>query len=227
MNHVKLYLLAILIAAVPCLGHKCGPPPPPPPPPPPDTLSIFEFEYDWMDGWDAFTTGSEHWVTEAFRDAKTHLWIVESNELDYVVYNFSQLDSLVRSWGDTLNDGTWDRTCYLVSLGNVEGLEPEDLMGLATWKGVEGRATVYIFLQNIKRLYPNESRMVPRVIIHELGHARANLTHLCEDPANHDADDCIMAEEEIHPYCSPEWVNVLDNLHFCDKCCNKIYRVKW
>lgn len=68
---------------------------------------------------------------------------------------------------------------------------------------------------------------IPGVIIHELGHARADLSHLCEDPFDHDAKDCIMAEDEIHPWCSPEWVNVLDNLHFCNKCRDKIRRVNW
>ncbi len=230
MKHRPCYLLAIVLVGILILCQGCpwdDVAEEPPPVQPVDTLTTFKFEYDWMDGYDAFTTATEEWVIEAFRDAKTIPWIKESDRLGYAVYNFSELDSLVRDWGDTLDDGAWEHTCYVVSLGKVEDLEPEELMGLSTWKGIEGKATVYIFLQNIKRLYENEAKMVPRVIIHELGHARADLTHLCEYPSNHDADDCIMAEDEINPWCSPDWVSVLDNLHFCNKCCNKISRVEW
>lgn len=63
-----------------------------------------------------------------------------------------------------------------------------------------------------------------KVIIHELGHQRTSLTHLCEYPGNHNRDDCVMGQGIIAS-CTGE--NLVNNPRFCNTCELKIRTITW
>jgi hypothetical protein len=69
-----------------------------------------------------------------------------------------------------------------------------------------------------------------RILLHEWGHVRADLPHLClpagggMDIDNHDEPDCIMARSE-YAECTGQWVD--RNMHFCGICLDELKRVTW
>jgi hypothetical protein len=64
--------------------------------------------------------------------------------------------------------------------------------------------------------------------IHELGHQRANLSHLCIDEntmnPDHNAEDCVMGQGEW-AVCTNK--NLTNHPEFCSNCCNIIRGISW
>jgi len=126
-----------------------------------------------------------------------------------------------------ITNGRYDHQCYLLALGEVTNLPDEEMAG-ETWnEGQEGRVASFIFVYNIRQRYPGYEKMVHKCVIHELGHARALLSHLCVGSSmspEHDLEDCVMAQGR---YAQCTGWDVTQNLHFCNMCLNNIHAVKW
>jgi hypothetical protein len=225
MKQRRAFLMTILLTGALSISNGCKEDPKPTIiEEPTDTLRNFNVEYDWVHDWDVLVSHSDEYVTDAFGDAKTALWINKDEDLGDLVCEYDSLESYAKLWGDTLEDGKWARTCYMVSLGYVEGLPSGGLFGETAWPGQKGKATVFIFMQRINCYYQNNAKVNAWCVIHELGHGRARLTHLCEQEEDHDSYDCVMSQDKI-AWCTNR--DVTGKLDFCDKCRDKIRSVRW
>ena len=63
--------------------------------------------------------------------------------------------------------------------------------------------------------------------VHELGHTRANLTHLCEDPDNHNDSRCIMSENLPTTNCQHHYDVFEYGIRYCGMCNTNLKDVKW
>lgn len=67
-----------------------------------------------------------------------------------------------------------------------------------------------------------------KTTIHELGHQRVNLSHLCIDQytinPDHNTDNCVMGQGAIASCTNKDLTN---NPEFCGNCCNAIKSVSW
>lgn len=192
-----------------------------------DTTRSFQMEYDHMWSYDALSGAGEDRARNAFSPAKTSLNIYWSNWIDDQVWNYRDLDEYVKTYAQRTN-GLFDHQCYLLALGEVTNLLPSNMGGATRDDGIQGKARSFIFVHNIRQYYPTYEEMVHKVVIHELGHARANLSHLCIDDTTmsdeHDLNDCVMAQGR---YATCTGYDVTAYLRFCNKCINRIHAVKW
>ncbi len=193
-----------------------------------DTTRTFNMEYDHMESYDVFNGVGQDRVKNAFEPAKTNLNIAWSNWIDDQVWDYRYLDSLyVTTYADRTN-GLFDHKCYLLAMGEVIHLPVPDIGGATRDDGIQGKVRSFIFVYNIRQHFPDYEEMVHKVVIHELGHARASLTHLCifdnTMSPDHDFEDCVMAEGR---YATCTGYDVTVYLHFCNKCINEIQAVKW
>jgi hypothetical protein len=107
-----------------------------------------------------------------------------------------------------------------------------EIVGITFFDTADHRRSA-IFVQAIRDLGGDVQGMLEKSVIHELGHARAKLTHLCyfneEDStwyqsSDHDDPACVMGQARIAP-CTGYDLTV--DPHFCPACCNRLKRVNW
>ena len=103
---------------------------------------------------------------------------------------------------------------YVVIVKNV--VDAQNIDG-ASVTGPEGWSVVFW-----DQCESDDHRM--KVLIHELGHQRTTLTHLCEDRSNHDRDDCVMGQGIISP-CTGK--NLINTPRFCPKDELKLRDITW
>jgi hypothetical protein len=193
-----------------------------------DTTLIFYMEYDHMWSYDVLENDGEQRLRDAFSPSGTELIIHVSNWIDDEVWDYRDLDSVyVPMYADRTN-GLFDHKCYLLAMGEVTNLPVPDIGGATRDDGQPGKVRSFIFVHNIREYYPDYEKMVHKVTIHEMGHARANLSHLCQADGtmspDHDVPDCIMAQGR---WASCTGFDVTLELRFCNMCRERISNVSW
>lgn len=230
----------------------------------PDVTLHFKPEYDCISGYDIFPGQDFDYVANVFDDANTvfspyfsdtyiatgYPWTVEQ------LYDFvdDHADCFKDDSGNCveLSDGVnsfnkLEKKLYLASLINYE----DNSLGGTLNDGEAHKAICFIFFDHIVALADNPlvtedfEQIRNGTVIHELGHGRADLPHLCydDDPYdsdyseddvdydNHDftnLDVCIMANTFPRPDClESNDESPLYSIHFCNKCKNKLKAVQW
>lgn len=203
----------------------------------PDVERIFRTEYDCQLSYNIL---SPQWrgerVQEAFDPANTTLDIVRDEE--------TLTDSIV-SWDDKGLYMSWHWTMtsypdlrlyyksYTISVWILDQIpeEPgEFTLAWAAGMGVEAEAMGMILTGRIRDLFSPPDSMEIKVLLHEWGHMRADLPHLClpdggpMDVDNHDQPDCLMAQSEV-AQCTGEPID--QNMHFCGRCIENLKAVVW
>jgi|GEM_PF-1253313 len=206
-----------------------------------DVTQRYQLEYDHMVGYDPFLPPGETHIRLAFSEggAWTQLMITESDDdIPAEEWPYQELGAYMRPYmtreitpgvGEVLSYKS-----YLIAIQDASGNPPEpegyEMVGVTYYKGQEGVTNSAIFMQAIRDNHPDDEMMEFKVTIHEMGHARAALTHLCDeqDPniqnPDHDADDCVMGKGKIAS-CTGMDLTIL--LHFCPACRDKIKKVTW
>jgi hypothetical protein len=207
-----------------------------------DTTRTFQMEYDHMVGYDVFASPGESYIRQAFDAASTKLDVTFSDgNIEPAIWKFDSLGYYYSNyWTTQYIPGVGTRLVYksyLIAIKDAWNKPPEtkDVIMLGYTpkndRGIEGIAQSVIFVQAIRDNYPGVTRMEYKVTIHEMGHARVDLTHLCldSDPYvmndnDHDLDDCVMGQGQVAP-CTNMDLSI--NLHFCPKCRGKLKGVTW
>ena len=196
----------------------------------PDTTVVFMMEYDHVWSYDVLDYSGEQRLGDAFSPSGTELDIYVSNFISDDTWNYDSMSYYIDVYAEKTN-GQYDHKCYLLALGEVTNIpDPPGkiTVGLTSNPGEEGEVTSINFVYRIRQLYPDYEKMVHQVTIHELGHARAYLTHLCLDDStmspDHDNEGCVMAEGR---YAACTGQDVTEHLRFCNKCINNLAKAKW
>ena len=122
---------------------------------------------------------------------------------------------------------------YLAGINAYQGAG-SDAVGVTIAPGVANWSMSFIYVDLIRSRHaegaysPHSAQtIVEGATVHELGHTRAALTHLCEDPDNHNDSRCIMSANLPKTTCYPGY-DVIDNgIRYCDSCKAKLKRVTW
>jgi hypothetical protein len=239
MKERRWYLVGILIACVSLMDISCKEESDDKIQVDSDTECTYQMEYDHMLSYDVFAPPGESCIRQAFSEASTELDITFSDDdIPAAIWPYQELGAyyypymtrqIVEGVGEMLVHKS-----YLIAIQDASGKPPEPdgsiMTGYTIDKGKEGAATSVVFVKAIRDNHPNNQRMEYKVTIHEMGHARASLTHLCLDnnpnimSDEHDTADCVMGQGEIST-CTGLDLTVL--LHFCPKCREKIKKVSW
>ncbi|MEK7775479.1 MAG: hypothetical protein AAB305_06305 [Candidatus Zixiibacteriota bacterium] len=214
----------------------------------PDGFTVFAVEYDYMTGCNVFTgeTAGEEYPLPAFASCKTSLKIVYDEVITTVVYpDFNQngllnyvLDHAQASLGPPV-DFYYDH--YLIGMANAYNKPGEGYFATfaytMSWTEQEGgdhiRCTA-IFNDEIQTNGgSNKPATLKKTVIHELGHNRAALQHLCklnssnsgwvQDSLLHNDPGCVMGVG-ITSLCSS--TDLTANPHFCTICCERLKQTK-
>jgi hypothetical protein len=234
---LKLPLLLGLVALF-AMGYRCSGGGSPPSETPPDGRSSFYPEYDYMDAYDAFAYGTARAVN-AFAPCGTDLNVFFDEVItpaqvlhyDSVGYFMMQHAQLTGS-----PDAQFVYKSYLLAIEDAHHkpvLPPPfgEILG-RTYDTGSGYAWAVIFVQAIIDEYPGYPDMIDKTAIHEMGHMRADLTHLCYTPDSvnwymspyHDDSSCVMGQARIS-LCTNK--DLATNPHFCPACCGRLKQVQW
>lgn len=224
---------------------------------PPDVPSIWEVEYDYMlstDDYELFPNGSLYAsgpLAQGNISLKSKTDPSENPSHAVPVDVLQNYDDLIRffnrscvpelgSDGAPIMAGTPPRKklyygSYLAGINvyNGEGSNP-DAIGLTFAPGVANWSMSVIYVDRIRlnqpdgRYSPYDAQtIVEAVTVHELGHTRAYLSHLCEYPHYHNDSRCIMSLNLPKTNCQNSY-DVIDlGIRYCDSCKAKLKRVKW
>ena len=202
---------------------------------PPDENLWFQPEYDYMfvypNSINIFPNSDCSYVTDVFSTCYTDVsyWpggINDSEVVDYSdLYRYAENNSLKNQFGELINGA------YILALPDALNKPDPEALGITINGGQKGIAASFIFVQAIRDEYPGNISIIEYAVIHEIGHLRADLTHLCEPvgeewvmSADHNHNRCVMANGPYSP-CTLYWVNT--NPLFCDKCRERIWSVDW
>ena len=204
---------------------------------PPDGRTIFFPEYDYMEGYDVFQYGQTYAIN-AFDPCNTDFWAF----YDEVITPVRQIrwDSIgwyvVNQWSRTTggSNPSFDYKAYMCAIKDAYDRPPGESGTLAYTVdgGAEGYTWSVIFVQAITDRFPGDQGAIEHTTIHEMGHMRADLTHLCYTldsviwlmSPDHDDSSCVMGEEKISR-CTNKDLSI--NPHFCPACCGRIMHVQW
>lgn len=189
------------------------------------TLVEYEIEYDHQTGYDVRTlTSFDAKVDFAFNraadGARTDINLVPDEANGVVGKSPVQVEEIF--WKDltiyclqqhrqTDPPGSANaiHPAQLIIIKGLKDLDPE--MQLITGGSIIGpNGYSAIFWDHC-----NSENHIVKVVIHELGHQRAPLEHLCDAPDKHDLDNCVMGQKEI-AVCTGE--NLVNQPRFCYKC---------
>lgn len=198
---------------------------------PPDGRSCFQPEYDYMEGYDVFQYGQTYAIN-AFDPCNTDFWAFQDEVITPAVeIDFNELYYYMRDHAQIYDDSTFVYKAQLLGMPkalNVPGgLVPTGI----TMRDTLGYIRSAIFVQNIRDLGGDVQSMLEKVVIHELGHMRGDLTHLCYESGgnwyqspDHNDEACVMGQGRIS-YCTGR--DLTANPHFCPACCARLKRVNW
>lgn len=185
----------------------------------------FTLEYDHQLSYDAFAWGKNK-VENAFEEANTTLEFVYNDTLpDSLI----RVDSLGRYYLNHVErDSTGVQALYEGYLCGIKGVCDNNGVDLDTlWGATSGYPGPYSwsFICMDSEL---PGGCVQKTIIHELGHQRAGLTHLClpdttMNPAHSDSS-CVMGQGEF-AICTD--FDLCWDPQFCENCRNALTNVSW
>ena len=191
----------------------------------PTNGKTFTIEYDRQVSWTCFLWGLDR-TNEAFKKAETTLKIIyDDTTLTDSLVKFSDRSRYHQEHRQLDENGYGVYPGYLCGIEAFtqdDGTIIDTLAG-RTWPGGPKRGWSFVcgcvaWGHNIR----------DKTAIHELGHQRANLTHLCLDEfnmsGNHNAPNCVMGHGEI-AICTGE--NLTLYPEFCDYCCAEIKVIDW
>lgn len=200
---------------------------------PPDGRSWFQPEYDHMFGYNVFPNYDVTYIAEVFEPCNTDFDILTSDVIYPVeevmfdsLFNYA-VEHAIQYQGEFINKA------YILAL--PDALEtPPGYLGITTYGGDPGIAASFIFVQAIRDAYPGDTSKIEYVVIHECGHLRANLTHLCIETSpgsgvwemnpDHDDPRCVMSQ---WPYSLCTLYDVTINPRFCPADRERLKRVTW
>lgn len=213
-----------------------------------DTSLVFDCEYDYVNNigefggtnCDVFPYGASV-CRSAFAAANTNFSRTYPQVINTGQYPINSIDLIDiahdhADWAD-LNTESLEHQLYLVS---VNRFDQSNLLGHSLRMGLAHRAICVMYYEAIRDIANSNglsaSDLANGAVIHELGHGRASLSHLCGDSAaSHDPPratfTCIMADTLPHPGW-PCWVQgqhklPLDNIGFCSECQKRLLQVSW
>lgn len=195
----------------------------------PEGSTIFNPEYDYMQYCDLFYAGDD-FVCNAFAPCYTDLQFHYDDELPPQSVRFDGLTFFVYQTSDLEENGEFSYKSYLLSIADAYEKPTGEVLGYTANAGDEGYAFTVIFVDAIDSCYPNDPSMIEKTTVHELGHMRADLPHLCFDTyptiqnSFHNSSSCVMGTGEIST-CT--YIDLTQNLHFCDSCCLYLGYVNW
>jgi uncharacterized protein Usg len=195
-------------------------------PPGPTNGKTFTIEYDHQVSYDCFVWGRTD-VENAFKVANTVLeFINDDTDLPDSSVKFSQLLSYYQGHVDTNANGT---PVYEGYLCGIEALTDDNGNVLDIYWG----ATYYLpgpYSHSFICMHIVPAGCDNKTIIHELGHQRAGLPHLCWDDSNtvmnpfHTGNDCVMGKDR---FSTCTGANLCSNPHFCIGCRESLKSVSW
>lgn len=185
----------------------------------------FTIEYDHQESWTCFPWGLDR-PQNAFDEANTVLDIIYDDiTLTDSLVKYSQRFAYVKAHRqlDADSNGVYPGyLCGIKAFSEEDGTIIDTLAG-RTWPAgpKQGWSLVCGWVA-----YSWNFR--DATAIHELGHQRANLTHLCLDEftmsPDHNAPNCVMGQGEV-AICTGE--DLTTHPEFCGYCCNRIEVVDW
>jgi hypothetical protein len=194
-------------------------------PPTPTDGGKFTLEYDHEESWTCFPWGLDR-AQNAFYETNTVLDIIydDTTLTDALVgylQRFTYHDTH-RQW-DENNDGVYPGyLCGIKGFADTLGQLIDTIAGL-TWMDVP-----YHCFSFVCGYVAYSWNYRDKTAIHELGHQRAHLSHLCIDDytmnPDHNAEDCVMGNGEV-AICTNQ--NLTMHPEFCGNCCNAIKGVSW
>ncbi len=210
---------------------------------PPNGRTVFEFEYDYMTGYNVFASG-ETYARNPFSSCNTDLTIAYDQENitpPSTMINFTLVLNYMQTHAQKYLGGSqhdYIYTAHLLGMNNASNKPFEQSFAMfATTFRFRHTDTSALFL--FTAIYKDEilsfggdvQAMLQKTVIHELGHSRGNLTHLC-DPSGlgwvqapeHDDPSCVMGTGHIS-LCSSN--NLTINPHFCPADCERLKKITW
>ncbi len=216
----------------------------------------FTPEYDYMDGFDIFPSQEHLYASKAFDNANTVFSPYYSNSGIAFKTSFTTETEMLRfadSWGDCEKDSngvlirdslgrvSFIEKAYIVGVNDLDNKPISNALGLTYNGGVESKVKCFIFVGFIKSVADtstyDSTKFIQATVVHELGHARANLTHYCFDGGlhardinNHSAGVCIMSATLPKSDCEgtdDDYDVLLYPPSFCNKCIKNLKKITW
>lgn len=229
-----LKLIPILFASLLTLGSSCTQLIPPATAPP-NARTLFKPEYDRQFGYNLFDQGTAK-VENTYAPCGTDVSIQFDEVITPVqVIHYDSVGFYMNAHAQ-ISNGQFDFKAYLLAIKDASNKPPPPPPGIEilarTYDHGSGFAWAVIYVDAIKRNYPfpDDQPMIDKVTIHEMGHMRVNLTHLCDAltgqimTADHDDSSCVMGSGKIST-CTNKDLTV--NPHFCPADCERLKKVKW
>lgn len=203
---------------------------------PPDSRTWYTPEYDYKAGYDVFTLYQV--AVNAFASCRTDLSITFDDVITPAEeVRYDSIGWIMDYYSQTTGGIDPQFACGSYLLAIKDAYNKPSIPGLGEILGVtfdtgSGYAWAAIFVQAIMDNYPGDERMLIKTAIHEMGHMRAYLSHLCYSPdtlhwymsSDHDDVSCVMGTGKI-AMCTGQDLTV--NPHFCPKCCDRLGQVGW
>jgi hypothetical protein len=185
----------------------------------------FTIEYDHQQSFDVFPQGPGA-VEKAFKYGFTYLDIIYDTQ-DTLENNCILYDSLAtyyrmhvqKSGGNPLFPGY---LCGVEEFVDGTGYVIDTILGAST----RGKGFTFIAVQLASQLELGDP--LDAVTIHELGHHRAELPHLCSSTGMnpfHNDSACVMSNSFPVATCTGK--NVVVNAHFCPACSDSLKKITW
>jgi len=201
---------------------------------PQDESSWFQPEYDFMFGYNVFPNFDVTCVADVFAACNTYFDIVSSD----IIYPAESVafDSLLNyAYHHSIKvNGELINGAYILALPDAPGKPNSNALGVTISPGDPGIAASFIFVQAVRDAYPGDASKIEYAVIHECGHLRANLSHLCSETSpgsgvwevnpDHNDSRCVMSN---WPYSSCTLYDVTVNPHFCPADRERIKKVTW
>ena len=217
--------------------------------------STFAPEYDFISGCD-IRAGSSHnfdYAATVFDDANTVFspYVGMDAEIgDGGRFNTRRdITNFINTYAECDTDYSGDCSelvwgSYLAGVHYGPLLEGLGQTGGVTYNGGQrGKAISLIYVDYVRSVAQSlglgESELMEAAVIHELGHLRADLSHLCYgdpyevnfDYAHHNHEPlgaCIMSNRFPRPDCLESGDDgPLERIHFCGKCIDSLKKVTW
>lgn len=239
-----LLVLLMPMVFVFAIGNRCSNAPDPEPEAPPTGNVTFQFEYDYMTGYNVFQ-GGQTYAETPFSACNTDLAIAyDEDNIQPVNINwyFPILDTMMNHatiWPDgTATDFVFD--AYVMGMQsaiNIPANQNLDAFGVTFKVTDPAFGDIYmfsaIFVQTVQNYGGNIQALLEKVVIHELGHSRSryNFTHSCEwnglawvPSPFHNDPACVMGMGRINQCNS---IDLTVNPLFCPNDCEYLKKVTW
>jgi len=206
-----------------------------------------------MEGYDIFPNGEEY-VINAFSEGNTNFSAFHSDSdiRSYIIPYKDDLYDFINQYGECKKNSNEDciyeniddggniyqliHFCHGAYLAGIKDYDdkPEYSLGMTVCSGQSELAFSIIFVKYIRdrnnQPYSAED-IIEGTVIHELGHARADLSHLCNGinfNPEHDANfRCIMSNVLPYNDCMENVDILLYGPKFCGRCCDKLKNNSW